>query len=114
VSDAPHRKERSPAHPGAFLRDVVMPAVGLSRAEFAKALRLPPAKLVKLLDENARITPAMALRLGKLCGDGPEIWLAMQAKRDLWDARESVDVSAIPTLPALVQSSAACAADEQK
>ena len=38
----------------------------------------------------------MAMRLGKLCGDGPEIWLAMQTKRDLWDAKRSVDVSAIP------------------
>jgi plasmid maintenance system antidote protein VapI len=26
----------------------------------------------------------MALRLGKLCGNGPEFWLCMQMLRDLW------------------------------
>lgn len=112
MSDAQDRNERPPAHPGAFLRDVVLPAVGLSRAEVAKALGIPAPKLARLLEGDARVTPKMALRLGKLCGDGPEIWLAMQAKRDLWDARQSLDLSAIPTLPALVQSTATSSASD--
>jgi addiction module HigA family antidote len=111
MAEAQERTERPPAHPGAFLRDIVIPAVGVSRAEVAKALGIALPKLAKLLEERARITPAMALRLGKLCGDGPEIWLAMQAKRDLWEAKEKVDLSAIPTLPALVQSTPSRSAD---
>jgi antitoxin HigA-1 len=30
------------------------------------------------------VTPEMALRLGKLCGNGPEFWLRMQMAHDLW------------------------------
>jgi antitoxin HigA-1 len=26
----------------------------------------------------------MALRLGKFCGDGPDLWLRMRAIYDLW------------------------------
>jgi plasmid maintenance system antidote protein VapI len=26
----------------------------------------------------------MALRLGKLCGNGPEFWLRLQMQHDLW------------------------------
>jgi plasmid maintenance system antidote protein VapI len=42
----------------------------------------------------------MAVRLGKVCGDGPEIWLNMQTMRDLWEAKQNVDTSRIPTLSA--------------
>jgi plasmid maintenance system antidote protein VapI len=41
----------------------------------------------------------MALRLGKFCGNGPEVWLAMQQAVDLWRARQAIadEVEAIPT-----------------
>jgi hypothetical protein len=32
----------------------------------------------------------MALRLGKLCGNGPELWLRMQVEHDLWGARRRI------------------------
>ena len=38
------------------------------------------------------------LCIGKLCGNGPRLWLAMQAAHDLWQAQKTVDVSKIPTL----------------
>jgi antitoxin HigA-1 len=93
-------KDRAPTHPGAFFREVVLPALGVSKAEIARSLGVSRPTLYQVLDEKARVTPEMALRLGKLCGDGPEIWLAMQLKRDLWEAAQNVDTSAIPTLSA--------------
>jgi plasmid maintenance system antidote protein VapI len=44
----------------------------------------------------------MALRFGKLCGDGGRIWLAMQEAHDLAIAeRDMVDeLAAIPTIAA--------------
>jgi hypothetical protein len=36
------------------------------------------------------ITPAMALRLGKLCGNGPDLWLRMQQAHELWHAQEAL------------------------
>ena len=44
--------------------------------------------------------PAVAVRLGKLFGDGPGVWLRMQVEHDLWKAeREMKDqIAKIPTL----------------
>jgi plasmid maintenance system antidote protein VapI len=44
----------------------------------------------------------MALRLGKLCGNGPGVWLRMQQAHDLWKAERDLAeaVAAIPTLHA--------------
>jgi plasmid maintenance system antidote protein VapI len=44
----------------------------------------------------------MAVRLGKLCGNGPELWLSMQAHYDAWEARRRLGkkLDKIPTLRA--------------
>jgi antitoxin HigA-1 len=44
----------------------------------------------------------MAARLGKLCGDGPDIWLRMQMAHDLSQAKCGLaeTVKQIPTLHA--------------
>jgi plasmid maintenance system antidote protein VapI len=39
--------------------------------------------LYDILDEKQPVTPAMALRLGKLFGNGPEFWLNLQRDHDL-------------------------------
>lgn len=91
---------RPPTHPGAFFREITLPAIKRPKTEIARALGVSRHALYQLLDEKTRVTPEMAVRLGKLCGDGPEIWLAMQMKRDLWEAQRAVDVSRIPTLSA--------------
>ena len=41
----------------------------------------------------------MALRLGKLCGSGPDLWLRMQMARDLWRLERSMraELARIPT-----------------
>ena len=54
--------------------------------------------IVDVLTEKAAVSPKMAVRLGKLCGNGAGVWLRMQAACDLWDAEREVDVSNIPTL----------------
>jgi plasmid maintenance system antidote protein VapI len=45
----------------------------------------------------------MAVRLGKLCGDGPDIWLRMQVTHDLWQAKRDLaqTVKRIRTLQAV-------------
>ena len=43
--------------------------------------------LQRLLARRQRVSGAMALRLGRLCGNGPEIWVNLQAQYDLARAR---------------------------
>ena len=44
------------------------------------------------------MSPAVAVRLGKLFGDGAGVWIRMQAAYDTWNAERQEDVSKIPTL----------------
>ena len=91
-------KDRSPPHPGELLRDVVIPATGKTKTEIAAMLGISRQQLYDLLDEKRPVSPAVAVRLGKLFGNGSELWGNMQTAYDLWRAEREVDVSGIKTL----------------
>jgi len=94
--------EHEPTHPGAILREDVLPALRVSVTDAARALGVTRQALHAVLAERAAVTPEMALRLGKLCGNGPHLWLRMQQARDLWRAEKKLAevVAAIPTMRA--------------
>jgi addiction module HigA family antidote len=89
-----------PSHPGELLRDVLLPALRLSVTDAARNLGISRQTLHAILSEKSAITPEMALRLGKLCGDGPGIWLRMQQAHDLWQAERDLaeTIKKIPTM----------------
>ena len=93
---------RAPTHPGAILREDVLPALRLSVSAAARHLQISRQTLHRILAEDAGVTPDMALRLGKLGGNGPGFWLAMQQAYDLWGAEQGLaeTIAAIPTLQA--------------
>lgn len=81
---------RPPTHPGALLREDVLPALGLSVSEAARRLGVSRQMLHDLLAERRSFTPAMALRIGKLAGNGPHLWMSMQQAHDLWHAEREL------------------------
>jgi len=91
-----------PMHPGEMLREDILPALGRSKAEIARLLGVSRQTLYDILDEKKPVTVNMALRLGKLCGDGPRIWLAMQQAYDMQIAEREMaaEIEKIPTLHA--------------
>ena len=91
--------ERCPSHPGALLDDII-PATGKTKVEIAELLGISRQQLYDILREKKPVSPNVAARLGKLFGDGPAVWLRMQAAYDAWHAEHEVDVSGIPTLDA--------------
>jgi addiction module HigA family antidote len=91
-----------PSHPGELLREDVLPALGLTVKGAAEKLGVSRQTLHAILSERAAVTPEMAARLGKLCGDGPAVWLRMQQARDLWRVERDMaeELARIPTLRA--------------
>lgn len=77
--------ERKPTHPGAVLREDVLPEIGLSVSEMARRLRISRQSLHRILAEEQPMTPATALKLAKLLNTSPEVWLNMQRAVDLWE-----------------------------
>jgi addiction module HigA family antidote len=75
---------RRPTHPGEILREDVLPALDLTQKEFADRLGVSRLTVSEILLEKRGVTPDMAIRLGKLLGNGPEIWLRMQQAVDVW------------------------------
>lgn len=101
MTDFPVRDpKRCPTHPGRILREYAVPALELSKTAIAEHLGVSRQTLYDLLAEKQPVTPQMAVRIGKLLGNGPALWLNMQSAYDLWHAKRDVDVKAIPTLKA--------------
>jgi antitoxin HigA-1 len=91
-----------PSHPGELLREEVLRALRLTVKAAAEKLGVSRQTLHAILSERAAVTPEMAVRLGKFCGNGPGIWLRMQMNHDLWQAERDLaeTVKQIPTLHA--------------
>jgi addiction module HigA family antidote len=85
-----NRPKRRPTHPGEILREDILPALRMNVSDAAKALGVSRQMLHRVLAGESSVTPEMALRLGKFCGNGPEVWLSMQMNRDLWDAKQAI------------------------
>jgi antitoxin HigA-1 len=93
------RKPYPPTHPGAILRGDVLPALRVPVSRAAHELGVSRQTLHRILSEHAPVTPDMAVRLGKFCGNGSELWLRLQATYDLWyaEGRLAREVKRIPT-----------------
>jgi antitoxin HigA-1 len=89
-----------PMHPGELLREEILPALERPKTEIAKLLGVSRQALYDVLTEKQPVTPVMALRLGKLCGNGPDLWLNLQKRYDLYQAQQELGdkIKNIPTL----------------
>ena len=89
----------SPVHPGEMLREEVLPALKLSVSEAARQLGVSRQTLHRIMAGTHSITPEMAVRIGKFCGNGPGLWLRIQQRYDLWHVEQRLrnEIDKIPT-----------------
>lgn len=92
--------DHAPMHPGELIREDIIPATGKSKTEIAHLLGISRQHLHDILSEKKPVTPAVAVRLGKLFGNGADVWVRLQAAHDTWHAKRKIDVSNIPTIRA--------------
>ena len=79
---------RRPTHPGAILREDVLPALNITQGRFAELIGVSRLTVSQVLHEHRALSPDVAMRLEKLLGTSAESWLRMQEAIDLWEARQ--------------------------
>lgn len=71
-----------PVHPGRLLKYEIATRK-LSANALARALRVPPGRVIDIVNGKRGISAETALRLGHYFGNGGRFWLALQARYDL-------------------------------
>ncbi|MGV7235624.1 MAG: HigA family addiction module antitoxin [Nitrosomonadaceae bacterium] len=84
------KPDRVPTHPGFLLADV-LEDTSLPVLRFAKGIHLSRQQVHKILKGSAPITAEVAVKMGRFLGNGPDLWMNMQVKYDLWKAEQTVD-----------------------
>jgi addiction module HigA family antidote len=83
----------NPPHPGEFIESVYLEPYGISCRNLATHLGVAASTMSRILKGQSSVTPEMALRLSKVLGRTPESWLAMQDNYELWQARQTLNLS---------------------
>lgn len=79
---------KNPPHPGrSILRDCMEP-LGMTLEDTARQLEISPRELQSVIDGEAGITLALAVRLDRLFGCGASTWYQLQAAYDAAQARQ--------------------------
>jgi addiction module HigA family antidote len=79
---------RKPVHPGKILLLDVLVPLGITVTDAANMMGITRKALSGFVNEKSSCSPQMALRIAKVTRTSAESWLAMQAKLDLWKARQ--------------------------
>lgn len=77
---------RPPTHPGEMLLKEFLEPLGVSQIEASKRIGVPFQRLNAIVRRRRAVSADTALRLEALTGWDAQIWLALQAKWDLWHA----------------------------
>ncbi len=86
----------APPHPGEYLKEDILPALGMNAATLAKHLGVSKQALSRVMNERAGISTEMAIRLGQAFKNGARFWLALQMQHDLWHKEHSLKVQVPP------------------
>jgi addiction module HigA family antidote len=78
----------NPAHPGELLTGW-LEDLSVSVTAFAAHIGISRVMLSRVLHCHASVSADMDLRLAEALGTKPGYWLALQAQRDMWAARQT-------------------------
>jgi len=81
-----------PVHPGEISKEDILPSVGLSVTATAKALGVSRQMLHDILAERRPLSAVMCLKVSRLFGGSPGIWMRLQAAYGLKKAEQNKKV----------------------
>jgi addiction module HigA family antidote len=79
----------APVHPGEIIKEDILPSVGLSVTAAAKALGVSRQMLHDILAECKPLSTVMCLKLSRLFGTSPAMWMRLRAAYDLKKAEQN-------------------------
>jgi len=85
IQDIIQGRKVRPVHPGEVISDV-LEDLEITQTRFAEILGVSRRSVNEIVLGQRPITVDMAIRIGKALGNGPQLWLNLQQKVDIWDA----------------------------
>lgn len=76
---------RKPSHPGALIRNIILPETGLTVSDLARRCGIARNTVSKVVNERGDVTEDIAIRLSRVLGSTPRFWLSMQTNLNLWN-----------------------------
>jgi addiction module HigA family antidote len=80
-------KQIRPVHPVEVITDLLKD-LEMTTIDFAQKLDVSPDTVKAIIQARLPVTTDMAIRLGKALGNGPQLWLNLQQKVDIWDTMQ--------------------------
>jgi addiction module HigA family antidote len=84
--------KRKPRHPGTLIKRQYLEPLEMSNTQLAEILGVSRKTVSEIVNEQASVSPLMALRLAKAFQTTPELWLNLQQKYDLWNAAQESEI----------------------
>lgn len=85
LQDITQGRQVRPVHPGEVISDL-LEDLEITQTRFAEILGVSRRTVNEIVQCRRPITVDMAIRIGKALGNGPQLWLNLQRKVDVWDA----------------------------
>lgn len=79
---------RPPTPPGVILLHDFIEPLGLTQADVARSIAVPYQRLNEVVRGVRSVSAETALRLAKLFGTSPDLWLNLQQAVDLYHAQQ--------------------------
>ena len=99
---------RRPTSPGEIIRLHYLEPLNLTVAALAENLAIGVEKLSEIVEGKQSVDVDMAMRLSLALSTTPELWLNLQSKLDLWQARQEMEkwgaIKPIPNLQEILVS----------
>jgi addiction module HigA family antidote len=89
------KRNLPPVHPGEILKEEYILERGLTITEVALGLGISRSSLSAIVNEQARITPELAVKLSEAFGNTAQFWINLQKNYEMWHAEKTVDRSRI-------------------
>lgn len=84
------KKVRPPIHPGEILLEDFLKPLEISANKLARELRVPPNRIIKIVNRERGITADTALRLARFFNMTPDFWMSLQSHYDLEKAQDEL------------------------